>query len=122
MVPADERTSQVPCPRCGAEFESEGQLESHQRAAHDSADRFSEDERREAELDAQLRDSFPASDPPSTSPVTGVGAPANGHSTDHEPADGVTDNAVRDPSDLTDEPASGAPPTIREPEAGGAGG
>ncbi|SEE83095.1 hypothetical protein SAMN05444161_7348 [Rhizobiales bacterium GAS191] len=44
--------------------------------------------RRSEETDRDLEDSFPASDPPSSTPITGVGAPSEETEAASEPAPG----------------------------------
>lgn len=92
---------EVQCRLCDARFGTQAELANHEQAEHRS--KIEEERSRvDEDLDEQLRESFPASDAPSTSTVTGIGAPDGGSA----------------------EPRSNAPQTdaaneIRETRAGG---
>jgi hypothetical protein len=60
------------CDDCTATFDSDAVLQDHRREMHRSRNGLSLDER----IDEEVEGSFPASDPPSSTPVQGVGGPA----------------------------------------------
>jgi uncharacterized C2H2 Zn-finger protein len=68
-----DQDEQLRCPRCGSEFESNDELQTHLQTAHIRETPSEVDER----LDEEGEQSFPASDPPSTGPVQGMGDPDN---------------------------------------------
>ncbi|MCC6238180.1 MAG: hypothetical protein IT299_11515 [Dehalococcoidia bacterium] len=94
------------CPICNAEFATESERAAHRQAAHPS-ETAQERQRRNEAIDEQLRESFPASDAPSSSPVTGIGAP----SAEPEGPEGPSEDGA-------DEERARAGPQVREMQPG----
>lgn len=68
-----DQDEQPRCPRCGSRFGTAEELGAHLEGAHVPETSSGVDER----LDEESEQSFPASDPPSSGPVQGMGDPDN---------------------------------------------
>ncbi len=64
------------CPECGATFALPSGLRAHEAARHGTVIENEHSLTDQERVDIEAADSFPASDPPSSTPVQGMGTPA----------------------------------------------